>query len=179
MKPNKYLRPTTSKVRESLLATLAPRLPGARVLDLFAGTGTLGLCALQAGASEVVAVESCRHTVQQLRNRLGRRIVVIRGVLPEALRRIKGKFSVVFADPPYGSRAGRQTLERLLSWLSPGAVVVYEHHHKEFYPEEVGSLVMVRRRRFGETSLSYYVNMSSCGGAESSEGNCSTIVEAG
>lgn len=151
------VRPTTAKVLESLMASLGPRLSGARVLDLFAGTGALGLAALDQGAAELVLVEVDPRQVRLLGQHLPPEAHLIRGRLPQALRRVRGLFSIVLADPPYGDSAGPRTLAQLAPYLEPAATVVFEHHHKDPYPDQVGPLKLERRRRFGETALSYYL----------------------
>lgn len=146
------VRPTTGKVLESILATLDPYWEGARVLDLFAGSGTLGRAALQAGAAEVVFVEGHAKVAAALRGQ-GKVLV---GVLPSSLTRLEGPFDVVLGDPPYGAAEGPTTLTALGPLLAPGAWICWEHHHKEAYPDQFGACHLWRRRRFGETALSYY-----------------------
>ncbi len=151
------LRPTTAKVREALMAILAPELPEARVLDLFAGTGSLGLAALDEGASEVVFIESDPRSCRVLQQQVGARGPILRGRLPAVLARVAGTFDLVLADPPYGAAEGPTTLEALPPLVRPGGLVVFEHHHKDLYPERSGPLSLVRRERYGETSLSFWL----------------------
>ena len=136
------------------MAILQPELPGARVLDLFAGTGTVGLRALELGAREVVFVEGNSSVARTLRPKLAAGCHLVTARLPMWLERLEGPFDVVLADPPYNDPAGLATLERLGSWSLK--VAVFEHHHKEGYPEQVGGLQLTRQRRFGETALSFY-----------------------
>ena len=147
------VRPTTSKVRESLLATLSEIWPGARVLDLFAGTGSLGLAAIDEGAAEVVFVEGHHRVARGIRVAKPHRVV--HGALPAALARLDGPFDIVLADPPYGVPEGPASLKALPPLLVEGAWVVFEHHHKDPYVVPEG-LELWRCRRFGETALSYY-----------------------
>ncbi len=154
------MRPTTAKVREALMAILAHEVPEARVLDLFAGTGSLGLAALDQGASQVVFVESDPRSCRILQQQVGARGPILRGRLPAVLARVAGTFDLVLADPPYGAPEGPETLEALPSVVRPGGLVVFEHHHKDPYPERSGPLVLVRRERYGETALSFW----RCGG---------------
>ena len=81
------MRPTTAKVREALMAILGPALEGARVLDLFAGTGSLGLAALEEGAAEVLFVEGDARSLKVLHQEVGERGRIVRGRLPAALAR--------------------------------------------------------------------------------------------
>jgi len=150
------MRPTTAKVREALMAILAPMLPEARVLDLFAGTGSLGLAALDEGASRVVFVEADPRSCRVLQQQVGARGPILRGRLPAVLARVTGVFDLVLADPPYGAPEGPPTLEALPPLVRPGGMVVFEHHHKDPYPDRSGPLVLVRRERYGETALSFW-----------------------
>ena len=146
------VRPTTAKVLESIMATLQPYWEGARVLDLFAGSGSLGQAALEAGAAEVIFVEGHARVAAPLR----RHHQVIVGVLPLALHKVCGSFDIILGDPPYGDPAGPQCLALLAPRLQPQGWVVWEHHHKDPYPEAIEGLELWRRRRFGETAVSYF-----------------------
>lgn len=148
------VRPTTSKVLESLVATLGPYWAEARVLDLFAGSGTLGRAALEQGAGEVILVEGDPGVASALRKLKPAR--VIQGRLPSSLRRIAPPFDLILGDPPYGSPEGLQTFQAVCDWLTPEGWLVWEHHHKDGYPDRWGPVALERRRRFGETALSYY-----------------------
>lgn len=104
-------RPTTDRVREALFQHLEVArfsFEGARVLDLFAGAGTLGLEALSRGARSLVAVERDRRALEALRTNVQRlgvedRVKIVSAPLPRALRHVDGPFDVVFSDPPYES----------------------------------------------------------------------------
>ncbi|MBX3169640.1 MAG: RsmD family RNA methyltransferase [Candidatus Eremiobacteraeota bacterium] len=146
------VRPTTGKVLESILATLGDYWEGARVLDLFAGSGTLAEAALRQGAGEVVAIEGHARVAAALRKKMP----VIVGILPGALNRLSGHFDIILGDPPYGAAEGPATLALLSPLLKPEGWIVWEHHHKDPYPDPVPGLSLWRCRRFGETAVSYY-----------------------
>ena len=146
------VRPTTGKVLESILATLDAYWEEARVLDLFAGSGSLSQAALQRGASEVVAIEGHARVAAALRKKMP----VITGILPSSLAKLSGQFDIILGDPPYGVPEGPATLILLSPFLRPQGWIVWEHHHKDPYPEPVPGLSLWRRRRFGETAVSYY-----------------------
>ncbi len=146
------MRPTTGKIREALRAILRDVYPGARVLDLFAGTGSLGLDALTEGATHCTFVEEDRPLALKLRAH-GRVVV---GRLPRALTQLTGPFELVLADPPYGSPAGPETVALLAPLLAPGARVVVEHHHKDAFGDTCGGLTRCDLRRYGETAISIY-----------------------
>ncbi len=136
------LRPTPARIRETLFNWLAPRLAGARCLDLFAGSGALGLEALSRGAGATTFVESSRRAADVLRQALdvlGAEEATVQvadayAFLDTAPARA---FDVVFLDPPYADESVDE-LCRLLAvggWLSPGAVVYFEQGTWQAPPE--------------------------------------------
>ena len=159
-------RPTADQVRIALMDTLMPRLPGARVLDLFAGAGGVGLEAISRGAAEVVFVERDARAVAALRENvealdLGGAARVKRGdVLREleALYRAGERFDLVFLDPPYDAGLVETTLETLGGGglLMAEGWVIAQHFTKRAPAERIGVLFAFRTRRFGETTLTFY-----------------------
>ncbi len=157
------LRPTADRVRESLFNMLVGGafggpLIGARVLDLFAGTGALGLEALSRGASWVTLVDDGR-TAQNLL----RRNVALLGAATETgiLRRDATRLGtnpyaphdLVFLDPPYGRGLGEKALDaaRAGGWLAPDALVVFEERH----PVAPAGFALLAERRHGGTCISF------------------------
>jgi 16S rRNA (guanine(966)-N(2))-methyltransferase RsmD len=159
-------RPTADQVRIALMDTLAPRLPEARVLDLFAGAGGVGLEALSRGAAHATFVERDARAVAALRENvtalgLGELARVRRGdVLRElsALYRAGERFDLVFLDPPYEAGLVETTLEALGGGglLLAEGLVVAQHFTKRAPAAIVGALASFRARRFGETTLTFY-----------------------
>lgn len=142
----------------------ADRLQDAPALDLYAGSGVLGLEALSRGAAGAVFVESdarrCRHIRDALEALgLADRGSVHNGRVERALGTLATEgFRVVFADPPYALTDWRQ-LMRLLNragLLAEGAVVVAEHRHDTGLADEYGGLALLTRRRYGDTAISIY-----------------------
>jgi 16S rRNA (guanine966-N2)-methyltransferase len=160
------VRPTGDRAREGLFNSLGSLLDldGARVLDLYAGSGALGLEALSRGAVEAVFVESGPRVLPVLRANLaavgltGARVVagsvpsVVAGPAPAA-------FDLVLADPPYAVAVGEVlgVLRALVdgAWLAPGAVVVVERSSREEPWEWPTPLLGLRDRRYGEAVLRY------------------------
>ena len=159
-------RPTADQVRIALLDTLMPRLPEARVLDLFAGAGGVGLEALSRGAAQATFVERDARAVHALRanvTTLGveRAVRIVRDDVRRALstlRRDGGRFDVVFLDPPYDGDDVATTLEALAESdvLADGAVVIAQHLTKRAPAASFGGLAAFRTRRFGETTLTFF-----------------------
>jgi len=158
------IRPTADRVRESVFNILGQWLDGQKVLDLFAGTGALGLEALSRGAAAAVLVDSDREAVTLCRENaraLGfqdqaRVMSSTVGRALELLVRQGERFDLVLADPPYAARAARDTLERVQPLLSPGGTCVVEHDRREVVPEAVGRLARVDERAFGDTRVSFF-----------------------
>ena len=141
-------------------------LDGLRVVDLYAGSGALGIEALSRGAVHADFVEADRSARQVLeanldRLGLGDRATVWPLELPRGLERIARALraaDLVLLDPPYGGAAARAVLEALGTEgaLRSGARVVTEHHHRDALPARAGALTRVRERRYGETAVSTY-----------------------
>ncbi|MBE7517838.1 MAG: 16S rRNA (guanine(966)-N(2))-methyltransferase RsmD [Thermoflexaceae bacterium] len=155
------LRPTSGLVREAIFNILGESVEGVAVLDLFAGTGALGIEALSRGAASAVFVESepaaCQAILQSLAragfSASGR---VVRGRLPGALRSVEGQFGLVFLDPPYDFEGADETLAALRPLVSPGGVVVYEHGSRYNPPERPGGLWLQERRTYGDSAIALY-----------------------
>ncbi len=157
------IRPLRDRVRLALFDTVRELVPGARFLDLFAGTGAVGLEALSRGAAHAVFVDVSARLVRENIGRLGcaSQAEVVEGDVFTALRSLvrRGKtFDLVFIGAPYGSGLAPRTVEALaeLRPLAPGAVVVAETFHKEKIVDRYGPLVLELRRAYGETVLSLY-----------------------
>jgi 16S rRNA (guanine(966)-N(2))-methyltransferase RsmD len=158
-------RPTADQVRIALMDTLTPRLPGARVLDLFAGAGGVGLEALSRGAAKVVLVDRSAGAVQAIRanadamSALGGHVEAFRQEAATALAGLAAaghRFDVVFLDPPYESDLYLPLLEAGESVLDDGGVVVAEHFHKRELPATIGRLLRARSVRIGDHRLTFY-----------------------
>lgn len=163
--PGEGTRPFGDRVKQTLFAMLEPDLPGAQVLDLFAGSGAAGIEALSRGARRAIFVERDREAVEVIqanlvRTRLADRGTVIRANALDWLRRASpdaASFAVVIVDPPYAEpKLLAAALEALGPHLSPGARVVAKHFWRDPPPAVVGLLASERERRFGETALTFY-----------------------
>ena len=141
-----------------------PRLPGARILDLFAGAGGVGFEALSRGAAQATFVERDARAVAALRANVTTLGVAaqtrveradVRAVL-ERLTREGARFEIVFLDPPYDEPLVTPTLERVAGLVMPAGVVIAQHLTKAPPPAQVGVLASFRTRRFGETTLTFF-----------------------
>lgn len=164
-------RPTSDRLRETLFNVLAQRIPGARLADLYAGTGAVGIEALSRGAREVLFAERGAPAVAALRSNLQALGIVssyvlesrsVAAALDRALENAVAPFDLVFLDPPYEGLAEYSATLSLLGssrgsrLLSPGALVIAEHSSKSPLPESFGSLRMTRTLKQGDASLSFF-----------------------
>ena len=151
-------RPITDRVKETLFAILGDRVPEARVLDLYAGSGAIGIEALSRGAASVDFVERDRAALAALRQNLER--TRLDGGLAHAadverfLSGEGGPWDLAFLDPPYEVRDIVASLRALVPRLAPGALVVVKHFWRTELPVVEG-LAPSRERRFGETMLTF------------------------
>ncbi len=169
----KGTRPTPDRVREALFSILGADVPGARVLDLFAGTGALGIEALSRGASGATFVEQDRRVVEVLRQNL--KVLMLKNgsgkplaevlVLPVergvgSLARAGEAFDLVFADPPFEAGVLGSTLDALAkhNLVRAGGLVICEHGGKDEPPAAPPGLSLVETRAYGDVALSFFRN---------------------
>ncbi|MFZ5798432.1 MAG: 16S rRNA (guanine(966)-N(2))-methyltransferase RsmD [Desulfobulbus sp.] len=167
---NDTIRPTSDRVREALFSILGDRVRDARVLDLFAGTGSLGLEALSRGAASAVFIDRSPTALDLIRANLLHcgitraelyRIDLTRpaGYSNLARRLAPGRqFDLVFLDPPYEKNLADLALKMVenTGLVAPGGLVVAEERGKVILPDPVGSLRLLQHRRYGETSIWLY-----------------------
>jgi len=162
----KTVRPTTGKVREALFNILRDRIRDAKFLDLYAGTGIIGIEALKQGASEVVLVEQTKGSVKSIhevitKNRFTDKARVIE---QKAVSYIKWAgdnqfaFDIIFLDPPYHSDEIMLVLSAIDSTpvLKEGGVVIAEHFAKRVLPEKFHNLHRTKDYKYGDSVLSVY-----------------------
>ncbi len=156
------LRPTSDRLRETLFNVVTPRLAGSRVLDLFAGTGAVGLEALSRGAAWVSFVESDRRAQHLIEENLARCGVeegyaIIRAAADRALKLLAGqaRFDLVLLDPPY-DRPPSDALSGVDAVVAEHGVVVIEHARRSPTPERAGRLGRTRELRSGDSTLTFY-----------------------
>lgn len=165
--PGAGTRPLADRVKQTLFAILEPRMPGANVLDLFAGSGAAGIEALSRGAAHATFVERDRGAAAVIAANLGRTHLAgerARIVRAEALSWLTGPdaatrapFDIVVVDPPYAETdLLAAVLAALGPHLAPGAQVVAKHFWRDPPPGAAGLLASERERRFGETMLTFY-----------------------
>lgn len=162
--PKSGVRPTMDRVKAAIFSSIGERVMGAKVLDLFAGTGALGIEALSRGAASVLFVEEDRHAVAAIEKNLAKTKCAAR-VRPQEVFRFLGsagsrdKFDIIFADPPYeNTKSGEAFTDLLLNsealaeLLSPNGIFVLEKRPDEKLAEP-GLWRLLRRKAYGATEV--------------------------
>lgn len=164
--PGMHTRPTTDKVKESLFSMIGPYFDGGRVLDLFAGTGGLGIEALSRGMERAVFIDASPQSIAIVKQnlvstRLMAHAEVYRNDARRALKQLERSgepFDLVFLDPPYTV----DDCDALLSEIADRQLIVdrgiavVEHHPDQQYAEMIGGYEQLRHVRYGEIALSIY-----------------------
>jgi 16S rRNA (guanine966-N2)-methyltransferase len=155
------LRPTSGLVREAIFNILGARVDDARVLDLYAGTGALGIEALSRGAAHATFVEGEAACVQAISQSLARAgftdaATVLRGRLPAALKSVAGPFDIVLMDPPYNDPDAESVLLQVAQLVAENGAVVYEHASRYNPPERPSGLNLTERRVYGDSAVAFY-----------------------
>jgi 16S rRNA (guanine966-N2)-methyltransferase len=160
------LRPTSAKVREALFNILRTEIEGSIFVDLYAGSGTVGLEALSRGAGKAVFVEPDARrlgTIRRHANEFGfhEKVLVFEGRAEEFLRKMpagKESFDIFFVDPPYQSEEIQKILPMIeeKDLLRNDGIIIAEHFFKKKLPEAFGKLRVKRSYRYGDTMLTLY-----------------------
>ncbi len=157
------LRPTSDKLRETLFNVVAQRVPGARVLDLYAGTGAIGIEALSRGAAHVTFVEHDPRALTLIEQNLRHcgvadRYAIIRlrlhGETPPSLP--AGSFDLVVLDPPYDEPDLTASIAAAEPLIAADGLLVLEHARRKPVPEQVGRLGRTRDLVSGDSALAFY-----------------------
>ena len=152
-------RPTSDRVREALFDILAPYVEGARILDLYAGTGALAIEALSRGAEAADLVEADKGAQAVIADNLQRTGMADRGHLwrmrvEKALPLLGGQYDVILADPPYADTQIASVLSQLGELTAAEGLVAVEHASRVSLPDEASPLRLWKRH--GDTTLSIY-----------------------
>ncbi len=163
------LRPTTERVREAIFSVIGSltSLEGKRVLDLYAGSGALGIEAISRGAAEAIFVENKAELMRVLQAsieslKIGSQCRVVHSTVESALRDMVGKFDVILADPPYQAHPGPDLLSWLGNLIAPNGIVVVESDDKLVMPETLEAdafghkFNLLKRKIYGDTAVWFY-----------------------
>ena len=159
--PGDATRPTSEKVKESLFSAIQFDIEGRRVLDLFAGSGQLGIEALSRGASGCVFVDKNTEAVQIIRRNLqhtglAANAQVLGTDATSYLTRPGDRFDLVFLDPPYASELLLPVLEKVAPLVNDGGIIVCESEDTAALPERMDRFALARTYRFGRVCVWLY-----------------------
>ena len=155
------VRPTTDRVKEAIFSIIQFEIEGRRVLDLFAGSGQLGIEALSRGAAyatftdmSVEAVETVKKNL--ISTKLTKNTEVLKTEATAFLRNNKKKYDIIFMDPPYSTGILQGTLPYAVKNINDGGVIVCEHPYGEEMPQTVGSFSVYRKYKYGKIGITVY-----------------------
>lgn len=161
------IRPTSDRVKESLFNILGSSIIGSTFLDLFGGTGGIGIEALSRGAKHVVFVDTSLKSIKVLQGNLDHlnikdNVEVLHKEYSTAISQLykyNKQFDIIFIDPPYCVGMAQNVLELLNKYfiLSQYGLIIVEHDSKDEMPQAVGKLYQNRIKQYGNTSLSFYI----------------------
>lgn len=155
------VRPTTDKVKEALFSIIQFELEGRRVLDLFAGSGQLGIEALSRGAKSAVFVDKSKKSIEIVKANLnstglGKNASVINSDSLSFLKTRLDKFDIAFLDPPYSKGILQQALQLMPKVMSESGVIICESPKEEVLPDEVGNFAVAKKYCYGKMALTTY-----------------------
>ena len=160
-----YIRPTTDNVKESVFNILQFDIEGRRVLDLFAGTGQLGIECLSRGAREAVFIDADRDAVKIVKENLKTCGFSAPVLQQDSISYLNGcgKFDLIFVDPPYDAGLYETVLEKINSFdiLSDGGIILCESRRETVLPEMRRPYYKKKEYRYGRVKLSLYAKESS------------------
>ena len=158
----KGIRPTSDKVREALFEILKDKIGGSSFLDLYCGSGAIGIEALSRGAKTTTFVDNNFKCIRSLKKNLAALDISLVNIYAkntiQALKSITHVFDIIFFDPPYYKDIAKKTLIALSDCdiLARNALVIIEAHKKDILPEEAGTLKKIRTCKYGDTKLEFY-----------------------
>jgi 16S rRNA (guanine966-N2)-methyltransferase len=161
-KDNK-IRPTTDKVKESIFSMLMPYIEDAVVIDLFAGTGNLGLEAISRGARYCYFGDKARESLLLIKENIKyceveKQATIISGEFERILERVHEKVDIIFLDPPYKDGLIKNCLIKIeeLELLSDDGVIVIEHGKREELDDDIGKFSKIKEKKYGTIVVSIY-----------------------
>ena len=161
--PGFTIRPLLSRIKKSLFDILRPEIDNSVFLDLYAGTGNVGIEALSRGAKKAVFVENSRQCVEMIEKNLincgfSKKAEVLSADITTKLPKFNRKFDIIFIGPPYKLNLTTKTIEIIdeNNLLSNNGWIIAQHHIKEPVAEEIGKFIMLRQKKYGDTMLTFF-----------------------
>ncbi len=165
--PFKTVRPTKDRIREAVFNMIAEKVPGARAMDLFAGSGAYGMESLSRGATGSVFVDNDIHCVKIINENItelgleARTKTFTEDVFRtlELLGKNKERFDLIFSDPPFNRDMAKKTLLTINQYdiLNRCGLLIIEHHLREFVPEAADHIFILRQKTYKDILISIYI----------------------
>lgn len=159
-------RPTSDRVKESIFNILGDRVPGAKILDLFAGTGNMGLEAISRGAEHCIFIDSSKEAIRIIHENINTlkyqdKCEVYNNdaiAAMEILNKRNIKFDIIFLDPPYHKNIITTVLKTLNNTeiLNHNGLIIAEHDNKDIVPDVFNEFIMIKKAEYGNTTVSFY-----------------------
>ncbi len=159
-------RPTTDRVKENLFNIIASYIPGSNILDLFAGSGSLGIEALSRGAESAVFCDQSEHSTEIITRNLEHTKLMDKSeiflgeaqIILKKLSQLSKKFDIIFLDPPYKKEIVPGILQNLENYgvLDKKVLISVETDIEDQLPQEIGTLCVSRQQVYGKTKLTFY-----------------------
>lgn len=154
-------RPTADRIKESLFNILGSKVYDSKVLDLFAGSGALGLEALSRGACFCVFIDSSKDAISIVKDNINlckqeNNSKIINKDYLVALKSLEDKFDIIFVDPPYSKGIEISVLENINTMLSEDGIIIIETDKADIPPDNINGLIKYDARKYGRTLISFY-----------------------
>ena len=159
--PGEDVRPTTDRVKEAMFSIIQFEVEGSQVLDLFAGSGQLGIEALSRGAAYATFVDSAKESIDCVKTNLQKTNLkqnscVVQTDAFSFLKTSSGSFDIALIDPPYSKGLVQKALPLVAERMNPNGVIICEHPHGEEMPEKAGAFELYRQYKYGKLALTVY-----------------------
>lgn len=166
MPENYDIRPTSEKVKEAIFSMIAGNIPDAVCVDLFSGTGSIGLEAISRGATKCYFCDNSKTSLEITKRNIGKckaedRAMVISGDFEKGLSMIsdrESKVDIIFLDPPYKEGLYERCFEMIsnLNCLADDGIIVAEHHSKDLFAENISGFEKLKEKKYGSIGITIY-----------------------
>ncbi|MCC0648055.1 16S rRNA (guanine(966)-N(2))-methyltransferase RsmD [Clostridioides sp. ZZV15-6598] len=163
---NEDVRPTTDRVKESLFNIINSYIMESEVLDLFAGTGSLGIECLSRGAKACTFVDISKESIEIVKSNIKKARVenesfILNLDFKTAIDKLKlqnSKFDIIFMDPPYYKNMFIEAIEKIdnSNLLNEDGIIVVEHDTNDLFPDKISKLEKTKDKKYGNTTLTFY-----------------------
>ena len=161
------VRPTAEKVKEAIFDVIQFNVKGKKFLDLFAGSGQIGIEALSRGAKTVSFVDNYKDSIFTIKSNISRlnenfldKVNILKEDVFDFLNFNTGYFDIIFLDPPYGKDIIPKILGKLSRILNYDGIIICEHSKNESLPETPDDLTLFKNKIYGQTAVSFYSKSS-------------------